>query len=163
MKPGTKRLIGTNPYTLRDFIRESNRIEGILREPTKREVEAHRSFLGLEELRVADVEGLVDRLCGNPLRDRTGRNVYVGSHTPPPGGPHIREDLGALLENINEGTPTPYEAHVAYEKLHPFMDGNGRSGRAIWAWMMLSERRYDPFSLGFLHRFYYQTLEASRA
>ena len=49
----------------------------------------------------------------------------------------------------------------AYEMLHPFMDGNGRSGRALWAWMMLRLGQ-DPFALLFLHRFYYQTLENSR-
>jgi len=41
------------------------------------------------------------------------------------------------------------------------MDGNGRSGRAIWAWQMLGDEQ-DPFAIPFLHRFYYQTLDASR-
>jgi len=41
------------------------------------------------------------------------------------------------------------------------MDGNGRTGRAIWAWQMQRLGR-DPFALPFLHRFYYQTLEAIR-
>lgn len=41
------------------------------------------------------------------------------------------------------------------------MDGNGRSGRAIWAWMRLKENR-DPFQLGFLHSFYYESLENYR-
>lgn len=42
-------------------------------------------------------------------------------------------------------------------------DGNGRSGRALWAWMMLcrggSYGRAKVIELGFLHTFYYQTLE----
>jgi Fic family protein len=38
------------------------------------------------------------------------------------------------------------------------MDGNGRSGRAIWLWQMLRQEGGAP--LGFLHHFYYQTLEA---
>lgn len=45
--------------------------------------------------------------------------------------------------------------------LHPFMDGNGRTGRAVWAWAMQRDGQ-DPFALSFLHRFYYQTLEYSR-
>ena len=40
---------------------------------------------------------------------------------------------------------------------HPFTDGNGRSGRALWLWQM---NNHAPF--GFLHTFYYQTLENSR-
>ncbi len=59
------------------------------------------------------------------------------------------------------GALSPFEAHVAYEKSHPFMDGNGRSGRAIWAWMMQREG-LDPYSLQFLHRWYYQSLNAAR-
>jgi hypothetical protein len=50
----------------------------------------------------------------------------------------------------------PLEAHVRYETLHPFTDGNGRTGRALWYWMMVGSSRAD---LGFLHAFYYQTLK----
>jgi hypothetical protein len=42
-----------------------------------------------------------------------------------------------------------------------YMDGNGRTGRAMWAWQMHG-LGHDPFALPFLRRFYYQTLEASR-
>jgi Fic family protein len=54
----------------------------------------------------------------------------------------------------------PWVMHVEFEKLHPFMDGNGRTGRAIWVWHMLRCGR-KPFEISFLHRFYYQTLAAS--
>jgi Fic family protein len=56
---------------------------------------------------------------------------------------------------------SPYQQHHQYESLHPFTDGNGRSGRTIWAWHMMRVGR-DPFALPFLHRFYYQALEAGR-
>jgi Fic family protein len=84
-------------------------------------------------------------------------NVCVGSHTPPEGGEHIVVQLQALLTAINENILSPFEAHLKYEALHPFTDGNGRSGRAIWYWMMKNTLRVD---LGFLHAFYYQTLNA---
>lgn len=65
--------------------------------------------------------------------------------------------LDKLLQRVRAGELTPMRAHVEYETLHPFMDGNGRSGRVLWAWQMRRDGR-DPLQLGFLHAFYYQAL-----
>lgn len=147
--------------TLLDFVRESNRIEGILRDPTENEVIAHAAFLPLRTVAVKDVESFVAEVAARPLRRSPRQNVRVGAHLPPQGGPQIERDLADLLEAANGRHLNPYEVHVRYELLHPFMDGNGRSGRVLWAWQMLREEQ-DPFALPFLHRFYYQTLDASR-
>lgn len=142
-----------------EFVRESNRIEGIRREPTAGEIAAHKAFFGLRRVTVPDVERLVSELAGAELRDRPGMNVRVGFHLPLPGGPQIRNALWSLLDGLDD--LTPFEAHVAYETLHPFMDGNGRSGRALWVWMM-RDLGLNAFELPFLHRWYYQSLDAQR-
>jgi hypothetical protein len=140
-----------NTFTLEDFVRESNRIEGIVRKPTRAEMKAHNLFLGLEDIRVADLEGFV-AVCqpGAVLRRKVGMNVHVGDYVAPMGGRNIEIDLIGILSRKDQ--LGPYLTHIEYEQLHPFTDGNGRSGRALWLWQM----RNAP--LGFLHHFYYQTL-----
>jgi len=145
-----------------DFIRESNRIEGILRDLTEDEIAAHERLLKLFQLHpttVGDFQAVI--APGKPIRERTGMNVRVGNHIAPEGGPGIIRRLQRILSNANDGSRSPWSVHIAFETLHPYMDGNGRTGRAIWAWQM-QRLGHDPFALPFLHRFYYQTLDASR-
>jgi hypothetical protein len=140
-----------------DFVRESNRIEGILRDPTEAEVAAFLHFLDVDCPRVDDIERFVAvNQPGAVLRRARGLDVRVGSYVAPPGGPGIEKVLWPLLQDVAYGLH-PHEAHLRYERLHPFTDGNGRSGRALWAWGM--KKYHGGFPLGFLHHFYYQTLE----
>lgn len=149
--------MGAKHPGLRDFVRESNRIEAIYREPTEVEMTAHCALLDLDELTMDAVVGFVAEIAKAPLRARLGMDVRVGPHLPPRGGPAVEASLKRTLSDINAGLRTPFEAHCAYEELHPFLDGNGRSGRAIWAWQMLRDGR-DPFALPFLQRWYYDSL-----
>lgn len=147
---------------LEDFVRESNRIERIYRDPTPQEITATREFLKFPLISVASLEGLISIYApGHQLRDKLGLNVRIGYYLPPAGGPEIREALEDLLALVRLRKISAYRAHVEYEMLHPFTDGNGRSGRALWAWDMY-RRGADPFTLGFLHNFYYQTLQAQQ-
>jgi len=51
----------------------------------------------------------------------------------------VRE-LQRILDKVNRSSDGPWSVHVAFETLHPYMDGNGRTGRAIWAWQMQTIR-----------------------
>lgn len=146
---------------LERFVLESNHIEGI-NGIRPGELDAHIQFLDSE----AEIEDLTSfvKVCQPDavLRDRANLNVRVAGHIAPRGGPKIVADLQSLLNDAKTGEP--YDIHCRYETLHPFTDGNGRSGRVLWLRMMrLGEDRERIRSelLGFLHCFYYQALDAS--
>lgn len=141
----------------KEFVKESNKIEGIMRDPSKEELSEFDRFIRLKEVSVEALIQFVKVYQPDArLRDTPSvPGVRVGSHIAPPSGPEIRVQLEGLLKQVNSKEISPFDAHVYYETLHPFTDGNGRSGRALWAWMM------QRFPLGFLHKFYYQTLANS--
>lgn len=145
-----------NVNVLERFLIESLMIEGIDRKPTDAEIGSTSLFLD-EPLSVESVMVIQEVYApGMPIRDKNGMNVRVGRHICPPGDISMPASLRSVLT-----IPDPWKCHVEFELLHPFMDGNGRTGRAVWAWKMIRAGD-DPFTLGFLHRFYYQTLSAQR-
>jgi hypothetical protein len=155
-----------SPSVIR-FVEESNRIEGINRTPERHELNEFVRFMELPVVTVADLEKFVSVYQpGAVLRDKVGLNVRVANHIPQRGGPAVRDELEDILATANNSLPwvdkqsaslLAYHMHIRYEQLHPFTDGNGRSGRMLWAWQMRT------FPLGFLHQFYYQTLANSRS
>ncbi len=147
---------------LKSFIRQSNLIEGITRDPTEAEIDATERFVSGK----ATVETL-ERLVtvyepGAQLRFKLGMDVRVGRHVPPRGGVQVVVALRLLLERATLEDLSPWETHLGYETLHLFTDGNGRSGRALWAWQMRNSGRLWGRPLSFLHAFYYQTLQEVR-
>jgi hypothetical protein len=149
--------------SLYDFVKQSNAIEGISHEPLNAEIDAHRQFLA-EPPSVSSLSALALSLTGGRGRLRVvpGMDVRVGSHLPPPGGDHIVAQLRGILEDVVNSRSDPWTVHVTYETLHPFLDGNGRTGRALWLWQVGGESAILP-PLSFLHAFYYQTLQHTRS
>ena len=140
-------------FRLIDFVRQSNEIERIYRKPTKEELEAHMRFIH-GPLTIQALINLVDVLQpGAKLRNEPGMDVCIGDYVAPRGGPNIVRQLDSL---ISSKRIAPFNRHLAYESLHPFTDGNGRSGRALW---LRDMGGIQKIPLGFLHHFYYQTLK----
>lgn len=67
--------------------------------------------------------------------NQAGIAIYL---TPPP--TEIIDRLNQLIKQVNQNTePTPIRAaraHFQFEKVHPFIDGNGRVGRLLTAEIM---------------------------
>ena len=64
------------------------------------------------------------------VNDRTMETVY----TPPQDENHIRNLLSNLAEYLNADDPSLVKSgiiHYQFESIHPFYDGNGRTGRII--------------------------------
>ncbi len=147
------------------YIKESNKIEGLLHEPTSGDLHEWVRFMELDEVSIRDLEKFVMIHTGaeNRLRDRTSDNHMIGGRHMT-GGPQIIMHLDELLEDVNLHRINPFHAHCAFELLHPFTDGNGRSGRMLWHWHMAKvypDTYNSRLRIGFLHRFYYQTLQYS--
>lgn len=150
------------PLELIDFIIESNVIEDISVMPTNAQMKEARRFLELDIVVAEDLEQFVSVFEPRAkLRIEDNCNVTVGNNMPPTSGMNILYALNEILLKINR--LNAWETHVEYELLHPFTDGNGRSGRMLWLWQM---RKYilngELPNLHFLHEFYYQALNSQR-
>ena len=141
-------------FSLRGFVAESNMIERILFVNAE-DIFSHNTLLKAPLLTIDILTAFVEGVTGgrHMLRDTVGMDVRVGKHYPPFGGPNVVRSLERFVNVLPE--LTPYRAHLAFEKLHPYLDGNGRCGRAIWLYMMGG---IDKAPLGFLHHWYYQSL-----
>lgn len=135
-----------------EFLTESNAIEGVYDGESLRNARKAWNYLMNQDALSLSVvlnthailmEG--DKAWDDPTlrKDYAGRfrdgNVYVGSmRMPPPAliAPNIQ--MRFCFETMR-ANPAPdwKELHILYERIHPFFDGNGRTGRMFMNWTRL--------------------------
>jgi Fic family protein len=157
--------------------------------PTAKEVLRYRQALGVgyDKIRatglltlntVLEIQSVLEtnnaglrKLPGTTLKDGDGRTVY----TPPQDAREVQRLMGEL-ELFWNGVP-PYETdplilmaliHYQFESIHPFYDGNGRTGRILNVLYLVKERLLETPVL-YLSRHivktkpdYYRLLQAVR-
>jgi Fic family protein len=95
----------------------------------------------------------------NIIRESSGQIVYM-----PPEAvdvPSLMKELVAWVHKTSKDMPIPVVAGVAhyqFETIHPFFDGNGRTGRMLTTWI-LNKAGYDLGNFYALEEFYAQDLK----
>ena len=95
----------------------------------------------------------------NVIRESSGKIVYM----PPEAAdvPNLMNGLVAWIHKAKDDLPIPVVAGVAhyqFETIHPFFDGNGRTGRMLTTWI-LYQNGYDLGKFYALEEFYAHDLQ----
>jgi len=146
-------------------------LEGITidRKPLKDHLEAvgHKdAFLYVQDLvrdKVPFSENVIKRIHTLVLMDRPeDRGVYrripvriMGAYHTPPEPILVPEQMEDLIKEFSKKKLHPIEGaalfHLKFEGIHPFVDGNGRTGRLIFN-LFLMQSGYPPINVKFTDR-----------
>lgn len=142
---------------LEDFIIESNNIEG--EKTFGLELAIYEWWLA-NDLSESNLKEFHKRLCdvrGQLTKSQRGTyrkcEVFIAGLRKD--AERVVADMHELFSDEGHNYSTPLLFHKRYEFIHPFVDLNGRTGRAIWLHQMLQKQ---DVPLGFLHTWYYQSL-----
>jgi len=130
-----------------EFLRESNAIEGVYDDDSLKQ--AHRAWEYLMQQRKM-TSGVVREthkilmLNQDLFLHEKGyfRNVmvYIGGK-PGLNTAKIPEAIGNWCNDTMHSRKSAKKLHVEFEKIHPFVDGNGRTGRMFMNWTRIKKKQ----------------------
>lgn len=146
---------------MRKHLRESNLIEGIDSKKQDKQAEVAWEWLISQRKLTAVVVRTTHKLLTKLQPDLEEKykgafrpiKVYVGNHVPPAPA-LIKSEMTNWLRDYRMWTPQ--EAHVRFETIHPFVDGNGRTGRMLMWWHERSLGQEPTLLLAEERQKYYQ-------
>ena len=140
-------------FDVKKYIKSSNEIEGIYSEEEdaqsllawayldSKKTLSHADIMRVQKmitLHQTDLQpnqrGYYRGMAGNNV------NVSVGGRNAPDHS-YVPELMNGWLLDIAE--MTPLVSHIRFESIHPFVDGNGRTGRMIY-WYICKRRGMKP-------------------
>ena len=135
---------GTINLQERDFLRESNAIEDVWDEESlERSIEAWLYIRDQPRLNSSNIKRthrllMKDKVEKKYLGHYRDTAVFIGGRQ---GLPYwvIKESVRywANQANLPMVAEQIKEHHITYERIHPFIDGNGRTGRIFLNWQRL--------------------------
>ena len=151
-------------FLISEAIRESNRIEDIWGEEEVAQSLMAWHFLIEQEVLTGGVLLELHRLVMlNLLPEGRGQrgqfrltNVTVGGRLCPHYSdvPNLVDNWLNLMHPQNLRDLTPTYTHIEFEHIHPFIDGNGRTGRMLMWWHAI-KANLEPMIIRYDERFDY--------